>query len=814
MLSRFLAAGIVVLAASAAWAAPARVNESIPVASSDGKFHGRFPQGNAPNSDPTVGVLQTANDVFANWTNAGLAKVGGIPTRTTQCGSVVAQTQIIPPASGDDAATINAAIAACPAGQVVQLACGATQAITASIVGNTLTVTAGSGLAVGMELFDTTGVLMPGTTITANVDSTHWTVSYSAYNGTSLAVPSEAMTAVVVFNVAQASEFIHVNNGITLRGCGSYSSGKFWPSVINSYSGPIPNWTISPTTGAANCGVTSTTAASCSIGNPVILISPNSNSGDFGWSGHSQGSATSSVGSGTTLASDVAQGAMTIQVASTANFVVGGWFLIAENPALVTTTNPITGFSNASIQASPDFLSSSASPATDRVASPDPSSAGTAGAFSLWPNIVNNELHLVTAIGAGPCPGTNCTLTFDDPLTIAFRQSGGHNTQVFWPTNCCSSTPTQFLTNAGIENLEITRGFTSVEVEFCAQCWVRNIEAAGFIAGAVTFRMSSRSELTGSYLHLSFDGENNGTEYPLSMDYGSIEILADNNIMQLGGKCMVGRASASNVVAYNYCGPTTYEQQSIGSFFQDQSINGSHYAGTHHFLFEGNMGNNCDSDETHGNAVYHTFFRNDCTGLRPPFTEPSNTSLTTNDATGISFCGGGSCGAGVQTAPGPLYAAGPMAFDYWFAFVGNVLGTSSQTTSGNGWTYQCNIGGSANTHSGNKCLWMTGRTGSEWNGAGDPNLNLVAGSGAFVFRNGNFDYVNAAVVDNASGFSQAFPNSFYASSKPAFFSSGTCTYPWPWVTPAAGAPIQTNSCGGSALPAKARFDAGTWFGQP
>lgn len=41
-----------------------------------------------------------------------------------------------------------------------------------------------------------------------------------------------------------------------------------------------------------------------------------------------------------------------------------------------------------------------------------------------------------------------------------------------------------------------------------------------------------------------------------------------------------------------------------------------------------------------------------------------------------------------------------------------------------------------------------------------------------------------------------------------------CAYPWPWVTPEADAPLPTNSCGGSGLPAKARMDAKTPFVQP
>jgi hypothetical protein len=58
------------------------------------------------------------------------------------------------------------------------------------------------------------------------------------------------------------------------------------------------------------------------------------------------------------------------------------------------------------------------------------------------------------------------------------------------------------------------------------------------------------------------------------------------------------------------------------------------------------------------------------------------------------------------------------------------------------------------------------------------------------------------------------PNSFYLPGKPGFFAGVTCTYPWPWVTPEGSQPIQANSCGGSGLPAKARWDAVTPFAQP
>ena len=66
------------------------------------------------------GVLPPYDDATANWANAGLLSVGGIPTRTTVCATVN-------PLGGgqDDFTNIQNAINNCPAGQVVQLGAGA-----------------------------------------------------------------------------------------------------------------------------------------------------------------------------------------------------------------------------------------------------------------------------------------------------------------------------------------------------------------------------------------------------------------------------------------------------------------------------------------------------------------------------------------------------------------------------------------------------------------------------------------------------------------------------------------------------------------
>src|SRR5580704_10294202 len=75
--------------------------------------------GSAQAADATSGVLPSYDDAYANWKNAGLASVGGIPSRTTICATVN-------PLGGgqDDFNPIQSAINGCPAGQVVQLGSG------------------------------------------------------------------------------------------------------------------------------------------------------------------------------------------------------------------------------------------------------------------------------------------------------------------------------------------------------------------------------------------------------------------------------------------------------------------------------------------------------------------------------------------------------------------------------------------------------------------------------------------------------------------------------------------------------------------
>lgn len=753
-------------------------------------------------------IMPAANNITTNWANAGLATIGGIPTRNTQCGSTLNPSGIIPPNTGDDHSLLVAAISACTAGQFIQM---------------------GSG----------------------------------------------------TFNYAQSQLPIVLSKGITIRGTGSpvgscdASMGTpCWSTVLQTYDGPQPTYRSPP-----QCGVTISSTSSCPNGSGFFLVGPNGlfNYGMSGcaWPATSINPTTNNCG--TTLTADAAQGDISVTVTSTTNFSVGQWVLLDENPIYGTVTNPIPA--QTSIQATSAFLNSTITPVEGKVANPD----GGNCTYSFCVNRVTEELHKISGIVGN-------VITFDSPITIAFRSTGSHDARLYWATAQSTTTPVPFLLQASIENLTINRSNGGgINFQFCALCWTSGVEVNYWIGGAINLVGVARSEIFNSYLHNCIDCQNNGNEYPIGLSSASTENLIDNNIITFGGKCMVGRAAAGNVVAYNYLDKHAYELAVIGPYFLDMCANTSHYAGTHHNLLEGNWASNCDGDETHGNNTNQTFFRNQCTAMRSPFTDPS-TGLSINDCNGIGYSpnngsnqtissgtynsgtgvivltmggstgrvsgnsfalqaitgtgtnlfnlngtwvstsvsgstvtlagpsgqgsititGGTAIGA-VPTGPGPLRAGGPMAFGYWFGFVGNVMGQAGmQSCSGGSFVYD----GTTGTSAANRAIWISGWTGGEWNSKLDANLK-VANSSAFIFRNGNFDYVNSSIVDNATGYAHTFPNSLYLSGTPAYFGPGTsCTYTYPWIDSTSGTPVKSNSCSGSGNPAKARADAGTPFNQP
>jgi hypothetical protein len=640
----------------------------------------------AGGADPTSGVLPSYNDAYANWKNAGMQSVGGIPTRTTVCAT-------ISPLGGgkDDSTQINNAIASCPAGDVLMLAAG------------TFTVMEG--------------------------------------------------------------ETININKAITLRGTGACngSTSPYCATVINEANGAVMNSYI--------CG-----QSSCAY-NPLILAGPPQ------WT---------TSWTPTKLTADAAQGATSVQVASATGFAVGQWVLIDEASGAAYQTDP-DGYGQ--IWAAPDWLSSIGTPATGRVAwqkhnpsqsfddfssSQYPYQSGTTGCYYSFCDRPTAELHRITAINT-----STYTITFDDPLTIAYRASGGHNAQLYYPSQA-------FVQNAGVENLTITHSFGggSVSFQFCAYCWAKNVESTLSFQGSFNLTYAARIELNEVYSHKCAWPAPGGGGYNIDLQNATTEIYVVNSISTQCDKVITARSGgAGSVVAYNFMDDQFINGQ---EHWQEIGLNGSHAAGSHGMLFEGNQVSNMDSDDTHGNAIDHTFFRNWATGVRTPFTDYIS-GVAINDAKNLP---GGN---------GPLRAAGVMAYTYWTAFVGDVLGTSGVTTAANGWVLNGSFTGSETGS-----IWLLG-----WQG--QPPYKSDPNSTTYTFKHGNYDYYDNSVQWNAGTSNHNLPNSFYLSSAPSFFSAGS-GYPWPWVTPTGSTPLQSgpSGCGGtcSALPAKARYDAGKPFVQP
>jgi hypothetical protein len=522
------------------------------------------------------------------------------------------------------------------------------------------------------------------------------------------------------FTIAEG-RYILINKGITLRGAGPGVTilGRINGARLGSYiPGPSPS--------------------------PMIIVGPQRYNSDE---------------AATALTADAAQGMNSVQVASTVGLSVGQIVLLDEASGAGWQTDPL---GRGQIWAAPDFRvvwqkHNPSQPYDDFPSGTFPYSLGSAGCWFSNCDRPTSEIKLISAISGK-------TITFDSPITISYRVS--HQAQLhYWRI--------PHTRNAGVENLTAQYADNdSIDFNWCAYCWAYKVENTLWGGAGFGVNFSFRVQLEEFYNHEPVWPVPGGAGYNISLAFGSSEVLIENGISVKANKVIVSRAAgAGSVVAYNYMDDGYIGGQQA---WVEIGLNGSHMVGSHHMLFEGNYSFNMDSDDTHGNSIYHTFFRNYASGYRARF--KSFRGVVVDD---INNLPGGN---------GPLRAAAAMAYSYWMSWLGNVLGTSGHT---NGWLY--------NTSKGAPGIWMLG-----WDSASpyptDANVEKTA------IRDGNFDYLTNTVAWAANDTAHALPNSLYLPRKPAFFNAGS-GYTWPWVDPTGSPQLHT-------LPAKARYDAGTPFTQP
>ncbi|TMF75147.1 MAG: hypothetical protein E6I18_11845 [Chloroflexi bacterium] len=352
------------------------------------------------------------------------------------------------------------------------------------------------------------------------------------------------------------------------------------------------------------------------------------------------------------------------------------------------------------------------------------------------------------------------TITFTTPFHIAFQT--GFAAQLTRFGNVDNGPVIPSVKYAGVEDLYLSGGSGgqgNITLANAAYSWVRNIESDFQDGPSVGIDASFRSIVRDSYFHSTQQPFPGGGGYGISFSWYSADNLVENNIVWNMNKVMVMRASGGgNVIGYNYM-----EDGRNGNTptWVEVGLNASHMTTPHYELFEGNQSFNFDGDNTWGNSVYITVFRNQLTGKRrsiPP--------LRLTDSQNVR-------------------AIGLMEGHMWYSFVGNVLGTANQNPSpASGFVYDASYPW-RNSPIG---MWRLGYNPENWNAPADPKVLST------TIREGNFDYATNQV--RWASAAQQLPPSLYLDEKPAFFGSN----PWPWVDPTGATKTFT-------LPARARFDA-------
>jgi hypothetical protein len=541
-------------------------------------------------------------------------------------------------------------------------------------------------------------------------------------------------------------KFVLVDRGVVLRGAGAGLT------ILDNPLTQFPSGTVSVPGGVQESSQDAT---------PIVVVGPQRWAGPDG-DGRCNGLTPYDARYMQRLAADAEKGARSVTVADGAIFSAGQLVLLDETSGADWQPDRV-GIAT-SVWASPDY-------AVEWNQHPGDVTRLTPAAANNWAawgsgadrpcwfsrhDRPQNELKEIDRVDGD-------TITFTSPLHKGYRVARYAELTTFTGSNA-------HVRGAGVEALTLSGGGDgALSFVDAAYSWARNVEVTRSIGG-VSFFGAFRVELRDSYLHDGAWPSPGGGGYNISLSHASSELLVENNISINANKVMVVRSSgAGSVVAYNYVngGYILYDPDWIES-----GLNASHMAGSHHVLFEGNLGFNLDSDDTHGNSTFITYFRNHATTVRDPFVGVVDLG-TIDDAT-------------TPTAA-PRRAAAAMRYAYWMSYVGNVLGRQGLTTAANGYVDE-----SPGLGAGNRAIWLLG-----WNDVApytsDPNVAATA------VRDGNWDWLlgRQTWLTAGAGVPHVLPASLYLTTAPRFFGAN----PWPWVDPETGTV--------HVLPAKVRLDAGT-----
>jgi hypothetical protein len=505
-------------------------------------------------------------------------------------------------------------------------------------------------------------------------------------------------------------------------------------------------------------------------GTGTFIVNQNrtdSNHGLLQISAHSMNDILASIN----LASDAVQGAYSVTLTSNPGIAAGELVLVDEN----TDNDPDVYWGELA----------------------DPPGGNSRSWFSRQDRSLAQMMRVSAVNGS--------TITFDTPFRHTLSVANQAQLTRF-------STPSP--TGVGVEEIALMGGmggWGNLTMTRCSYCWVEHVESYYAKGPSIWVMGSYRSEIRDSYIHESPLPEPGGGGYLLAIDYGSADILVENNIISNGNKVIVMRASGGgNVIAYNYM------DDAWGETYPDEmeaGLNAGHYTTPHMELLEGNYAFGYKGDTAWGNSIDITVFRNQFSAKRAAAGWLA--TYTVSDGTGglIPYADyGGTTGRNaVDVQAAPPGSPGTLRNN----FIGNILGYQGQTllpqyTNGN-WADAAQAGWAFETlgnfpAAGIVSMWVFGSYQTPPNSAWTWNSN----SYQTHIRDGNWDWYTrtqtwlglGGTQANPLGTPKPIPNSLYLKSAPAFFSVNSYgANTWPWVDPSTGTTYK--------LPAKARFDAGT-----
>jgi hypothetical protein len=308
----------------------------------------------------------------------------------------------------------------------------------------------------------------------------------------------------------------------------------------------------------------------------------------------------------------------------------------------------------------------------------------------------------------------------------------------------------------GIEDMTLTQDAAVVRDMIFLQgvqySWIRNVEITNVYSSSIFTYYAVQSEFRDNYMHTGISGFGHSMGYGIALSMYSSNNLVYNNIADsLDGGGIENHGGASgNVMAYNYLHDILYDDPTwlVGSPMIE------HGAHPKMNLWEGNVAYMAEGDFVWGSASHDTIFRSRSMGWM------NDTRIYNN--------------AAIRFATKNTY----------MNVVGSVLGTPGKSN-----RYETLAGQPYNSR--DIPIWVLGVSTTSVGGAPDPRVAET------IYRRGNFDYYNNAVVDwDPNNPNHTLPASLYLGQKPSWWCQES---PWPAIGPDVAGLV-------NAIPAQRRFE--------